>query len=213
MMKKRVALGLITAMALSTSVALASPMDMEEGKTNLYFGWTFGGNTDLGGQDGKIDGDVGAYLGATYGINDKWGVQLDFNNYAAEEKISRGLKADMDVDVLEVNAVYKIDQNLNAFVGYVDADAELKATGLGSVSADTDGVHLGVMGSYPLSDKWGLFGKVALGNNSEAYELGVSYNLSDKWGMDLSYRDAEYKDLRGSDIEVKGIRLGATTRF
>ena len=32
-MKKRVAFGLITAMALSTSVAMASPVDMEEGKT------------------------------------------------------------------------------------------------------------------------------------------------------------------------------------
>ena len=104
MMKKRVALGLITAMALSTSVALASPMDMEEGKTNLYFGWTFGGNTDLGGQDGKIDGDVGAYLGATYGINDKWGVQLDFNNYAADKKINRNRKLDIEVRGVRLGA-------------------------------------------------------------------------------------------------------------
>ena len=82
------------------------------------------------------------------------------------------------------------------------------------MSDDTDGVHLGVMGSYPLSDKWGLFGKVALGNNSEVYELGVSYDLSDKWGMDLSYRDAEYKDLEDVlDVNYDGVRLGISTSF
>ena len=217
-MKKRVALGLITAMAISTSVAMASPTDMEEGKTNVYIGAIVGGDTEASG-DGvsfELDGDTGYYGGVTYGINDKWGIQVDYNSYGSE--INDGpIGATLDVDAIEINALYKLNPDLNAFVGYVkaEADTELSLAGYGSIGAseDTNGVQVGLMGSYPFSDKWQAFGKVALGNNSNMYELGVSYEVAENWDIDLSYRNAEYEDFDGIDGEVDGFRLGISTSF
>ena len=214
MMKKRVAFGLITAMALSTSVALASPMDMEEGKTNVYVGATFGGDTEVEGLE--LDGDTGFYGGVTYGINDKWGVQVDYNSYGSE--IAEGRNSlELDVEALEINAVYKLNPNLNAFVGYVtaDADLDLKIGGQAAQTAgeDTSGVQIGLMGNYPIADKLDAFGKIAIGNNSNMYELGVSYAVAENWNIDLSYRNAEYKDFDDVDGEIDGFRLGVSASF
>lgn len=220
MMKKRVVYGLVAAMALSTSVALASPMDMEEGKTNVYVGAMFSGDTEVDdGQDTfKLDGDTGFYGGITYGINDKWGVQFDYNKYGSEWEYEPA-NLDVDVEAMEFNVLYKVNPNLNAFVGYVTADAEIGLDFLGSSydlgSYDTDGFQVGVMGKYPFSDKFGVFGKVALGNNSNMYELGVSYAFAQNWNVDLSYRDAQYDDFddAGVDGEIDGFRLGVSTSF
>ncbi len=218
MMKKRVALGLITAMALSTGVAMASPMDMEEGKTNVYVGAVFSGDTEVddGYEKLKFDGDTGFYGGVTYGINDKWGVQLDYNSYGSE--IENGMASlGVDVEALELNVVYKVNPYLNAFAGYVtaDADLDLKIGGSSVIkdSADTNGVQIGVMGKYPFSDKFDAFAKVAVGNNSNMYELGVSYEVAENWNVDLSYRNAQYDDFEGLDGEVDGIRLGVSASF
>lgn len=217
-MKKRAALGLITAMAISTSVAMASPVDMEEGKWNVNIGATFSGDTEV--DDGydtvKIDGDTGYYGGVTYGINDKWGVQLDYNNYGSEIS-SEGAELEVDIKAIEFNVLYKVNPYVNAFVGYVkaDGDLDLKYEGASILkdSADTDGVQVGLTGSYPFADRWQAFGKVALGNNNSMYELGVSYAVADNWDIDLSYRNAQYDDFEGLDAEIDGIRFGVSTSF
>lgn len=220
MMKKRVALGLITAMALSTSVALASPVDVEEGKANVYVGAIVGGDTEIGDDAGsaEFDGDTGFYGGVTYGINDKWGVQLDYNSYGSEVA-NNGAAIDVDVEALELNVVYKVNPYLNAFVGYVTADADVALKYQGDTllddGSDTDGFHIGLMGNYPIADKFDAFAKAAIGNNSNMYEIGVSYAFAENWNVDLSYRDSEYKDFNDGavDGQIDGFRLGVSASF
>lgn len=210
-MKKRVAIGMITAMVLSTGVALASPVEMEEGKWNVSAGVMFSPDSSVDDGDGEIDydSDTSVFGGVTYGITDKWGVQVDYSHYDSSFSI-----ADAKLDATEFNVVYGLNPNLNLFAGYVYAGATVEAMGRTIGSSHTDGFQAGLSGWYPLGDKFKTFGKVGIGNNSRVYEIGFSYAVSDNWDVDLSYRDAEYKDLEDVlDVNYDGVRLGISTSF
>ncbi len=212
-MRKQIALGMITALALSTSVALASPVEMNEGQFNVNMGAMISPNGDVetNGTTGDLDGDTSFYGGITYGITDKWGVQVDYSHYGMSQFIT-----DVDVDASEFNVIYKLNDNVNVFAGYVYAGTKLSMRGA-SMGLHTDGFQAGLTGWYPLGDKFKTFGKVGLGNNSRVYEIGFSYAVADNWDVDLSYRDAEYKDFKTPvgycDFSFDGVRLGLSTSF
>ncbi len=211
-MKKRIAIGMITAMMLSAGVATASPVEMEEGKWNANIGVMFSPDSSVDDGDGEIefDSDTSFYGGVTYGITDKWGVQLDYSHYDSNFNI-----ADVKADATEFNVLYGLNPNLNLFAGYVYAGVNVKVSEMHfDEGAHTDGFHVGLSGWYPLGDKFKTFGKVGIGNNSRIYEIGFSYAVSDNWDVDLSYRDAEYKDLEDVlDVNYDGVRLGVSTSF
>lgn len=208
-MRKQIALGMITALALSTSVALASPMEMNEGQFSVNIGAMISpdAEADAAGTV-DLDGDTSFYGGVTYGITDKWGVQYDYSHYGASV-----YRVDTDLDVSEINVLYKLDPHLNAFAGYVYAGGDMHLRNE-SVGSHTDGFQAGLTGWYPLNDKFKTFGKIGLGNNSHVYEIGFSYAVADNWDVDLSYRDVEYKDFEDRvDVSYDGVRLGLSTSF
>lgn len=207
-MKKQVVLGIVTALALSTSVALASPVEMNEGQWNVNIGAMISPDAEAdGARDYDLDGDTSFYGGITYGINDRWGVQYDYSHYGASY---RGL--DTDLDASEFNVLYKLDPHLNVFAGYLYAGGDMHVAGM-NIGSHTDGFQAGLTGWYPLADKFKTFGKIGLGNNSRVYEIGFSYAVADNWDVDLSYRDVEYKDIEDVDISFDGVRLGLSTSF
>lgn len=211
-MKKRLALGIITTLILSTGVAMAAPTEVEEGKWNVNAGVMFSPDSEVDDGDGgpDLDSDTSFYGGVTYGITDKWGVQIDYSHYDSSIGI-----ADVKLDATEFNVLYSLNPNLNLYAGYVYAGANLDASSVNfSAGSHTDGFQVGVGGWYPLGDKFKTFGKVGIGNNSRIYEIGFSYALSDNWDVDLSYRDAEYKDMEDVlDVSYDGVRLGVSTSF
>lgn len=211
-MKKRIVLGMITAMALSTSIALASPVEMNEGQWNVNLGAMVNPDGDLDIDrdiDVGLDGDAGFYGGVTYGINDRWGVQYDYSHYGLTYSIT-----DVDLDANEFNVLYKLNDHVNVFAGYLYAGGKLSIGGHKIAGSHTDGFQGGLTGWYPLGDKFKTFGKVGLGNNSHVYEIGFSYAIDDNWDLDLSYRDAEYKDFEdGTDVGCDGIRVGLSAVF
>lgn len=209
-MKKRIALGMITALALSTSVAMASPVEMNEGQFNVNIGVAFSPDTELesGGSSVDFDSDESFYGGVTYGITDKWGIQYDYSHYDSSHA-----GFDYKMDASEFNILYKLDPHLNAFAGYVYAGMNASGHSM-ETGVHTDGYQVGLAGWYPLSNKFKTFAKVGIGNNSRIYEIGVSYATSERWDIDISYRDAEYKDFYDTvDMNYDGIRFGLSTSF
>lgn len=213
-MKKRIVLGIVAALAVSTSIACASPIEMEQGKWNANVGVMFSPDLDLENNYGygtKDSGDTSIYGGVTYGITDKWGVQVDYSHY----KTGDAFETDK-LDATEFNVLYKLNDNVNVFAGYVYAGMNATVEGYDFGGMHTDGFQAGLTGWYPLGDKFKTFGKVGLGNNSRVYEIGFSYAIADDWDVDLSYRNAEYKDLGDAmewDFEYDGVRLGVSTSF
>lgn len=211
-MKKRIVLGIVAALAVSTSVAMASPVEMNEGQWSVNLGAMISPDAEMdsyGTTD--LDGDTSFYGGVTYGITDKWGVQYDYSHYGMSYSIFDG-----DLDASEFNVLYKLNDNVNVFAGYVYAGAKFSVLGE-SIGMHTDGFQAGLTGWYPLGDKVKTFGKVGLGNNSRVYEIGFSYAIADNWDVDLSYRDVEYKDFESygeyGDFSFDGVRLGVSTSF
>lgn len=215
-MKKKIALGLLATMITATGVAMASPVEMEQGKWNVNMGAMISPD---GEQDETInqsrnydlDGDTSFYGGVTYGLTDKWGLQVDYSHYGGD-----AAWGDVKLDATEFNVLYKLDPHVNAFAGYLYAGAK-ETLGSTKYSAHTDGFQVGLTGWYPLGDKVKTFGKVGIGNNSHIYEIGFSYAVADNWDVDLSYRDVKYKDFKDGriidDYSFDGVRLGLSTSF
>ncbi len=201
-MKKKILSALIATMVVGSVTAMAAPAEIEEGKWDLTIGSSFSPNTEDNGHD--VDGDIGLYGNITYGMSDDWAIQYDYSHYEYGERswASKG-------DASEVNVLYKLNPNLNAYAGYVYYGEDY-----GGIGCDTQGFQIGLQGWYPVADKVNLFGKVGLGNNSQIYEIGAAYELADKWDLDVSYRWAEYKDIGDvADVQFDGVRAGISTTF
>lgn len=206
-MKKLAIAGLTCALAMATAVACAAPTELEQGKLNVNMGVMLSPDAEYNGED-WLDGSTSFCGGMTYGLADKWGIQYDYSHYGAS-----AYGTDFDLDANEFNLLYKIDDHLNVFAGYVYAGMRMSDR-FHSFGDHTDGFQAGLTGWYPLADKVKTFGKIGIGNNSRIYEIGFSYAIADNWDVDLSYRDAEYKDIGGIvDMDYDGVRLGVSTAF
>ncbi|MBQ2114536.1 MAG: outer membrane beta-barrel protein [Selenomonadales bacterium] len=201
-MKKKVLSALIATMVVGSVTAMAAPAEIEEGKWDVTIGSSFSPNTEDNGYD--VDGESGLYGNITYGMDDKWALQYDYSHYGYGER-SWSAKGDAS----EVNILYKLSPNLNAYAGYVYYGENYDGAG-----CHTDGAQVGLQGWYPIADQVNLFGKIGLGNNNQVYEIGATYNFADDWGLDVSYRWAEYKDIDNTaDVQFDGVRAGISTSF
>lgn len=220
-MKTKIAWGLLAAMILSVSVTAASPITNEQGRWNIEAGAMFTHSNDLDYDNGyaiDLDGDTSFYGAVTYNINDKWGIQLDYSHYDSAYDFGDSYQYENQLDATEVNLLYRLDPKLDLFFGYVYAGVDIDYTGkncdIDIDSAHIEGIQFGVMGRYPLNNKLKTFGKLALGDHSRIYELGLSYAITNRWNVNLSYRDAQYQDLADfTDISYDGLRLGISTSF
>lgn len=223
-MNKRVAIGLVAALALSTSVACASPYEIQESKWNVNIGAMINPDSEIGGVD--FDGDTSFYGTVTYGLTDRVGIQLDYSHYGADHNwghLYMGTEYDneyhslTDLDATELNVIYKLTDHVNVFAGYnyvgVDYDQKAWGNNYHYWGGHTDGVHAGLMGHYPLNDRLDIFTKLVFGNNLQVRQIGLAYEFVDNWEVDLSYRDVEYKDIGGMDFEYDGVRIGVSTSF
>lgn len=200
-MKKKVLSALLATMVVGSVTAMAAPAEIEEGKWDVTIGASFSPNSEYDGTD--FDGDSGFYGNVTYGMDDQWAIQYDYSHYGYS---ARGIEGKGDAS--EVNVLYELNPNLNAYVGYVYYGENFAGHGY-----HNDGFQVGLQGWYPLADKVNLFGKVGVGNNSQVYELGAAYKFVDDWGLDVSYRWAEYEDIGGGDYQFDGVRAGISTTF
>ena len=192
----------IASLVLTTGIAMAAPQPLEEGQFTLMKGYSISPDAEAGGHD--YDGKSGFFGNLTYGMGDGWGIQYD---YSHGEYTGRGFKAKTDAS--EINLLYRIDDNVNAYAGYTYMGLSQPQGG-----ASASGIQIGVQARYPFSDKFIGFGKLGVGTASQVYELGIGYVLNDRHDIDLSYRYAEYEDVQGgADITYDGIRIGMTTKF
>lgn len=201
-MKKKILAGIIAALALGTVTAMAAPQPLEEGGVTIMKGYNISPDAEAGKTD--YDGKSGFYGNITYGMGNNWGIQYD---YSHGEYKGNSFKAKTDAS--EVNLLYRLDEYTNVYAGYTYIGLSEPRGG-----ASGSGIQVGLQAHYPFSDKFIGFGKLGLGTASSIYELGVSYVLSERWDLDVSYRYADYEDVRGSaDITYDGIRLGITTKY
>lgn len=201
-MKKKILTALTATMIAGSVSAMAAPAEIQEGGWNITLGSSITPSTEVGGHD--TDGDSGFYGNVTYGLTDEWALQYDYSHYGYGDDWGVDAKGDAS----EINVLYKLTPNLNAYAGYVYYGENYDGWG-----HSTEGYQAGLQGWYPFSDKIKGFAKVGIGNKSQIYEIGCGYAVADNWDIDLSYRYAEYEDVGGADMTFDGVRAGISTSF
>ncbi|MBP2654276.1 MAG: hypothetical protein H6Q73_1845 [Firmicutes bacterium] len=223
-MKKSI---LITTVALAfslASVCSASPLtDFSTGKASIDLNVRSCGDVDVSAEsysytlDGKNDNFEGAL---TYGLGNNFAVQ--YRNTTGDSKTIGYYSLKTTSKAQEFNVLYKVNNNLEAFVGWTQAKAGISSYSMKLNGNDVNGYQIGVTGFATLSPKVNGYASIAAGNHITNYGVGVGYELSKNCEFNIGYKDTKYKDLSivyagdsysGYDYELKGMTYGVTLKF
>ncbi|MGD9661343.1 MAG: porin family protein [Porticoccaceae bacterium] len=160
--------------------------------------------------------DEGFYLGASYG------------GYKA-----RGGDFDDENDLYEILLGYQITPYLGVEANYTD----FGSYGSSAASADVDGVGLGVVGQFPLSNSFAIYAKAgqfwwdgdvtavnvnrSFDDDSLFYGVGTKFRITEALGVTAEYKryDIEFDNrdfpepLRDQDTDLDTLTLGVRYSF
>lgn len=188
---------------VSAATAFASPQtDIEKGKTSVDIG-AFNSKTALGGYD--LDTKTTLDAGITTGISNKIALQYKYHNLKAEAN---------DVQMQELNALYKLTPNTDAFVGVNRFSGNLTGDDYNSKNK----LQVGITTTVPLGTSLNAWGTVAAGDDLVNCELGISHPLTENADFNVYYRytkedNATFKNGGALDFENNGFGLGVTLKF
>lgn len=216
-MKKRV-LATIVAISAISSVGFASPMtDYSQGNVAVDLSVRASNHTDMDGNSG--DGKTANFnYGLTVGMGDNWAFQYKKDN--ADSKTfteGGGNTGHTELESNQYNVLYKLDQNLSAFVGLTNTKAKYRM----NASLDTDnavGYQVGLVGTMPLAPKLTGYASLGLGNKITDYQIGLGYEVFQNVELNVGYQDTKFKKLHYSgesdfDYKAHGMTYGLTYKF
>lgn len=198
MNKKLVAISLGIMTAMSSMVFAAPATDLSAGKMAIDLSITKPELEAGGTMPKKTNFD----FGITAGLGNNWGVQYKYQGCNADNG--------WDGKVQEFNAVYKFDNNFQAFAGMNKFSGD-------SIDSSNK-FQLGITGTTKLGDKLSGWATLAAGGSNFSYELGLGQALSKDWDLNLFYRHKKFNDVKMTwgpkgDVTVSGFGLGVTAKF
>ena len=199
-MKKKILISLGVAM-MASSVVLASPInDYSKGSLNVDVSMSISPEYDINGY--IIDGKDKLGIGATYGLGTNWAVGAKYNSFTLKG-------SDSKVDFYTINALYKINDNFSAIVGYDKQNYDV---------ANTSGIHVGILGQTQLADKLKGWASLTTGSHLHGYEVGLGYELQNNLDFNVSYNETTYKKVDFDsgyypEHKIKGVNAGLTFKL
>lgn len=244
---KKIILVTLFLFALS-SVAFASPLtDYSKGNWALDLNYrvnnSYDASADVTGTDfstgkQKLDGKNNLELGLTFSLGNNLALQYRQANPKGdwsytdtyENEYSRSVGVEAKTRVEEYNVLYKVNKNLSAFTGYVNAkpSASLSAIdgeeniGVSLTGHNKNIWQVGLMGTVPIKDKLTAYGIAAVGNDYHNLEAGVGYQITKDLDFNVNYRilKVEKMDVANydgytltTDTKVKGWGFGLTQKM
>ena len=217
MKKKSLVLAAVLA-ACATSFAFATPQTtFEKGKTQVEAGaWDVKASTNAdssgsyvngyhinGGQtEATTDNKWNFHGGATYGLSDK--TALEYHYYGLKTK---GANKTIDGSSNEVNFLYSMSPNIAAYAGWNRIKSD-------DLDFKNNVAQIGVVAKTPLTDKFDVYGKAALGSmKTSLWEAGVGYQISKDMDLNAGYRYLNTKRTDDNNISYKGFIAGLAYRF
>lgn len=209
---------LTVGLALMASNVFAAPQtDIKQGETAIDIS-VFNSKDALGSFD--YDKKANIDLGITTGISDKYAIQYKYHSLESDFTPSGSFLLKDDVKMQEVNVLYKLTPNTDAFIGIHRFSGKHSSVGLGTADYDTENkVQVGITTTVPLSKSLNAWGTVAAGDDLVNCELGLSHPLAKNTNLNVYYRYTKEKDLMlplldsKVDFENNGFGLGITTKF
>jgi len=223
-MRKTVSLAIAAATMLAANIGFAAPLsDYSAGKTAIDL--TFR-NTDVAdkgpGYDISFDKKNNMDWGITTGLGNKFAVQ--YNGYNAKTKDTYveqfGISGKGELKNQELNVLYKIDDNVSAYMGVVQSKWTISDDSSGSSSTDNKNkIQFGLIGSTKIADKTTVYASFAAGSDLTNWKVGLSQEIAPNIDLNVDYRSLKVKNLTGNDftdkvdIAAKGLGLGVTYKF
>jgi len=220
-MKRMVAIATaVVCSCLVASVAVASPLkDYSLGKTAADY--TCYPNENV--TDSWSGSDSGTTTEHPKKANYSWGVTTGLDGNLAVQYPQFNPKmddSDYGVKTQEINVLYKLNQQMSAFVGW--HQGKYSNTAYSDYTMENENaIQVGLVGSMPIAPKTELFGVVGLGKDLANYEAGISYKIAKNLDVNAEYRYKKVKNLEDScegyyyhdTITAKGVGLGITYSF
>ena len=223
-MRKTVSLAIAAATMLAANIGFAAPLsDYSAGKTAIDL--TFR-NTDVAdkgpGYDISFDKKNNMDWGITTGLGNKFAVQ--YNGYNAKTKDTYveqfGISGKGELKNQELNVLYKIDDNVSAYMGVVQSKWTISEDSSGSSSTDSKNeIQFGLIGSTKIVDKTTAYASFAAGSDLINWKVGLSQEIVPNVDLNVDYRSLKVKNLTGSDFTdkvdttAKGLGVGVTYKF
>lgn len=223
---------LVVAFLFISSIALASPLtDYSLGKSAVDITWfsnlhmtdqytsilnAAGNGTDAAnGKHGNLD------LSLTTGLGGKWAIQYRQFNPETKDYTTFGRVQRFGVRSQELDALYKIDKNLSAFVGWHQARYTYDSINANTTASNKNVVQVGLVGTTQIATKTQLYGVGGVGKDLVTYEIGVSYEIAKGLDFNLLYRYKKVENLDDAtfgipyrdNVTVKGLGYGITYKF
>jgi hypothetical protein len=208
-MKKKVLVGLVGAMLIS-SVGFAAPFNtLEPGQTAV--GLTYWGSSEDDG--GKTISDSDYTLGGGYLEHRFDKVTVGYEGLGRSDSYSEfgywgAYSVDQDTTNRDIYLHYHLNDNVRLILGSKTGKIELSdSDGYSSTFSDSK-TYVGAAYAAPLSDK--VDGYVAL--TTADVQLGVNANFSKSFTGNLFYRTSSFSD-QGESLDLSGIGFGLGLKF
>jgi len=212
---------LVFAMA---GVCSASPLtDFSKGNASIDLAVRSGGDVDVSAESYtySLDGKDGNFEGTlTYGLGNN--IAIQYRNTTGDSKTIGDYSFKTTSSANEFNVLYKLNNNLAAFVGWTQAKAGLESYSMKLKGDNVNGYQVGITGVANFGEKVKGYATLATGNHITNAEIGVGYALGKNCEFNIGYKDTKYNDLSisydgesysGYDYELKGMTYGISYKF
>ncbi|WP_346353910.1 hypothetical protein [Azotosporobacter soli] len=187
---------------LSSATAFASPVEFSKGSLELELGATLNAKSAGSGAVAKeVKGKSGYKSVATFGLSDKFALQLKHGNFTSEDAQYGPLKTFVESTPSDFNLLYKLNPTITLIGGYEHTDITY---GKAVNAATSSAFHIGFTAARPLSERMTLFTTQMIGNNVSLQEYGLSYKTSKVTTLNVSYADRKIKNV---SLEVPALHI------
>lgn len=192
MYKKIAALAL--GFMLTGATAFASPVEFSKGSVELEVGATLNAkSTGTGAVAKEVNGKSGYKSVATFGLSDKFALQLKHGNFTSEDANYNPLmKTFVESTPSDFNLLYQLSPAVTLIGGYEHTDISY---GKYVAPATSSAFHIGFTAKQPLSERLTVFTTHMIGKDVSLQEYGVSYKTSKVTTLNVSYADRRINNM------------------
>lgn len=191
----------------TVSVGYAAPnTDFKKGDVYTNIEYRTNASMSANGDSVDVKSGVNDYS-LTYGISEKFALQYSAFRPKSEDSWNRyhvwNYKENFEINSQEINLLYKINPNLDAFVGLSKVYPRLSGNGYVEETPinyslkgfENNEVQIGLAYSKKLNEKFDTYALGSIGNNIYKWQVGLKYKFDRNLSFDVNYQENKFDNL------------------
>lgn len=202
-MKKKVLVGIVGSMLIS-SIGFAAPAtDLKEGQTVAGYNYS-NMNINLAGYDVGNAGYNGLYI--QNAVSNKVTIGLEYNK-GTKTLTGNGHTAKIDTKNTDFYGQYNLDKNFSIVAGLRKYDLAASLDGTGIAGSENKFLY-GLTAKTELAEKVTGYATYLKTTEEKQWNVGATYQMSKDYSLDINYANHKYDDLT-----IKGLGFGVGVKF